>query len=79
LSSPSGRIQLSRYTRVSKIQELEPGEKRDQARLYNYRDFVIAIWEDPAIQVNRSQQATRAGARQGEGPGEALPVQGHII
>jgi hypothetical protein len=76
LSSPSGRIQPSRYTRVVKLQELEPDEERDQARLYQYRDLVIAIWEDPAIQVYMSQQATRAGARRGEAPGEALPVQG---
>jgi hypothetical protein len=47
----------------SKLEQLEPDEERDQARLYQYRDFVIAIWEDPAIQVYKSQQATRAGAR----------------
>ncbi len=63
LSSQSGRIQPSRYTRVSKLQELESDEERDQARLYQYRDFVIAIWEDPAIQIYKSQQATRTGAR----------------
>jgi hypothetical protein len=42
---------------------MEPDDERDQARLYQYSDFVIAIWEDPAIQVYNSQQATRAGAR----------------
>ncbi len=60
----------------SKLEQLEPDEERDQARLYQYRDFVIAIWEDPAIQVYKSQQDTRAGARGEEGPGEALQLQG---
>jgi hypothetical protein len=47
----------------SKLEQLEPDEERDQARLYQYRDFVIAIWEDPAIQVYKSYQATKAGVR----------------
>ncbi len=40
----------------SKLEQLEPDEERDQARLYQYRDFVIAIWEDSAIQVYKSQK-----------------------
>ena len=36
----------------SKLLELEPDNERDQARLYQYRDFILAIWEDPVIQVS---------------------------
>ena len=35
---------------VYRLKELKPDVERDQARLWEYRDNILAIWEEQATQ-----------------------------
>ena len=39
---------------AAKLRELKPDEEASQAKLWEYRVNIQALWEDPAIQVSRS-------------------------
>ena len=39
---------------AAKLRELKPDEEASQAKLWEYRVNIQALWEDPAIQVRRS-------------------------
>ena len=34
-----------------RLKELRPDEANSQAKLWEYSDSILALWEDPAIQV----------------------------
>ena len=37
---------------AARLKELAPDQEKDQAKLWEYRDNILAIWEEPAIQVH---------------------------
>lgn len=36
---------------AAKLSQMKPDSEKDQRKLWEYRDFINAIWEDPAIQA----------------------------
>ena len=52
LEEMTGSLDTSLNNTAARLKELAPDQEKDQAKLWEYRDNILAIWEEPAIQVH---------------------------
>jgi len=50
LEEMTGSLDTSLNNTAARLKELKPDQEKDQAKLWEYRDNILAIWEEPAIQ-----------------------------
>lgn len=50
LDEMTGQLDLSLINTAARLKELKPDDAGSQAKLWEYRDNILALWEDPAIQ-----------------------------
>ena len=51
LEEVRGKVDGSLENTAVRLRELRPDEASSQAKLWEYSDSILALWEDPAIQV----------------------------
>ena len=51
LEEMTGSLDTSLNNTAARLKELKPDQDKDQAKLWEYRDNILAIWEEQAIQV----------------------------
>ena len=57
LEEMTGSLDSSLNNTAGRLKELKPDQEKDQAKLWEYRDNILAIWEESAIQVRKPQLA----------------------
>ena len=50
LEEMTGELDSSLNNTAARLKELRPDSERDQGKVWEYRDNISAIWEEPAIQ-----------------------------
>jgi len=50
LEEMTGSLDSSLINTATRLKELKPDQEKDQAKLWEYRDNILAIWEECAIQ-----------------------------
>ena len=53
LEEMTGELDVTLNNTAARLKELDSDDEKDQAKLWEYRDNILAIWEEPAIQVGR--------------------------
>ena len=52
LEEMTGSLDSTLNNTANRLKELKPDQEKDQAKLWEYRDNILAIWEETAIQVS---------------------------
>jgi len=50
LEEMTGELDVTLNNTAARLKELDSDDEKDQAKLWEYRDNILAIWEEPAIQ-----------------------------